>query len=274
MYNCAVGFCVGQLLIFGIKRSIGSKATTNWVKKDNPGFDAILGNPPYISTQTSSDFDYRPALTYRFGFVDDLYVHFTFQGFNLLRTGGMFGYIVSDTFFTLGTKLEMRKLLQSKRLHYLGQCDPFNATVDAAIFVAENTSDTDNYSVDFIQARYASKQSTPDRELPRLGTGYWPKLIAGGEGIHLDIEKQTVFHGSQGCLRLHRVCIEGYRRASKRVFFEPTQRNILLHNRFISDVNDHRHRRWLLQSNVGQTCVSKTFADHSGIISRFLPAQR
>jgi hypothetical protein len=213
-------------------------------KKQNPGFDAILGNPPYISTQTSSNFDYRPALTYRFGFVDDLYVHFTFQGFNLLRTGGMFGYIVSDTFFTLGTKIEMRKLLQSKRLHHLGQCDPFDATVDAAVFVAENTFGTANYSLDFIQARYSSKQSTPDKELPRLGTGSWPKLLAGGEGIQLESETQTVFHGSQGCLRLHRLPIEGYRQAARSVFFEPTPTNILLHNKFMRKLKTLNKQWW------------------------------
>jgi hypothetical protein len=54
----------------------------------NPGFDAILGNPPYISTQTSSEFSYRDALGPRFGFADDLYVHFVFQSFRILREGG------------------------------------------------------------------------------------------------------------------------------------------------------------------------------------------
>ena len=200
-------------------------------RRENPGFDAILGNPPYISTQTSSEFDYRPALTYRFGFVDDLYVHFTFQGFNLLRTGGMFGYIVSDTFFTLSTKLLMRELLQSKRLYYLGQCDPFDATVDASIFVAENTSTSANYSLDFIQARYATEHSAPEKELPELATSS-PKLINGVEKIDKGKEQSPIFHGSQGCLRLHRVGINAYRNAAKKVFFEPKEVNIRLYNRY------------------------------------------
>jgi len=108
-------------------------------KKNNPGFDAVLGNPPYISTQSSSDFAYRKGLEYLFNFVDDLYVHFVFQGFNLLREGGTFGFIISDTFFTLSTKQRLRELFQNCRLTHLGQCDPFKATVDAAIFVAEKT---------------------------------------------------------------------------------------------------------------------------------------
>ena len=104
------------------------------------GFDAILGNPPYISTHTSSSEGWRNALEKRAGFLDDLYVHFSELGFQLLRPGGGFGFIVSDTFFTLASKERMRVLLQSHTLTHLGQCDPFEATVDAAIFVARKRS--------------------------------------------------------------------------------------------------------------------------------------
>ncbi|MBI2929732.1 MAG: Eco57I restriction-modification methylase domain-containing protein [Verrucomicrobia bacterium] len=86
------------------------------------GFDAVLGNPPYISTHTSSAEKWRAALEKRAGFLDDLYVHFTDLGFRLLRPGGGFGFIVSDTFFTLASKLRMRELLQGHTLTHLGQC--------------------------------------------------------------------------------------------------------------------------------------------------------
>jgi hypothetical protein len=90
----------------------------------------------------------------RFGFADDLYVHFVFQGFGLLREGGRFGFIISDTFFTLQTKLRLRELLQGHRLDYLVQCDPFRATVDAAMFVAEKKLHGDSDAeMTFIQAR-------------------------------------------------------------------------------------------------------------------------
>ena len=68
------------------------------------GFDAVLGNPPYISTHTSSAESWRDALEKRAGYLEDLYVHFTDLGFQLLRPGGRFGFIVSDTFFTLASK--------------------------------------------------------------------------------------------------------------------------------------------------------------------------
>jgi type I restriction-modification system DNA methylase subunit len=100
------------------------------------GFDAVLGNPPYISTHTSTGQDWRQALSLRTGWLEDLYLHFTQLGFDILRPRGGFGFIVSDTFFTLASKERMRLLLQGNQLTHLGQCDPFNATVDAAIFVA------------------------------------------------------------------------------------------------------------------------------------------
>src|SRR5437867_3146271 len=103
---------------------------------DSPGFNAVLGNPPYVSTHTSIAEGWRDALERRAGFLEDLYVHFTDLGFKLLKPGAGFGFIVSDTFFTLESKLRMRELLQSQTLDWLGQCDPFDATVDAAIFVA------------------------------------------------------------------------------------------------------------------------------------------
>jgi hypothetical protein len=97
-------------------------------------------NPPYISTHTSSAESWRAALEKRAGYLEDLYVHFADLGFQLLRPGGRFGFIVSDTFFTLASKLRMREMLQAHALTHLGQCDPFDATVDAAIFIASKSA--------------------------------------------------------------------------------------------------------------------------------------
>ncbi len=192
----------------------------------NPGFDAILGNPPYISTQTSSGFGYREALAPRFGFADDLYVHFVFQGFKLLREGGRFGFIISDTFFTLQTKLRLRELLQAHRLDYLAQCDPFRATVDAAMFVAEKRADGNTpvpAELTFIQARNSTKRSRPEDELPGLlKPNAEPELVAGQAAFECGRQEFTVSRAQEGCLRIHRLSCEPYRRALKRCFFEPS----------------------------------------------------
>ncbi|MGD0651019.1 MAG: hypothetical protein ABSA97_07750 [Verrucomicrobiia bacterium] len=186
------------------------------------GFDVLLGNPPYISTHTSSAEAWRNALEHRAGYLEDLYVHFTDLGFLLLRPGGAFGFIVSDTFFTLASKLRMRELLQAHRLTHLGQCDPFDATVDAAIFVARKATQPPNDPLLFIQARPRKtadgKPTAPDRALPKLSDAK----------ITFDADGHAVFD----CLRVHRVAPTLYRNAHKRVFFEPRPATLKLYERF------------------------------------------
>ncbi len=232
-------------------------------RKENPGFDAILGNPPYISTQTSSEFEYRNALKFRFKFVDDLYTHFVFQGFNLLRTGGTFGYVISDTFFTLSTKSLMRDLLQCNRLMYLGQCDPFKATVDAAIFVAHKEKAKDNYDLLFVQARYANDKGTPDKDLEKLAEKPTPLLVNGTVPIESNGTKRHILHGTLGCLRLHRVDVNSYRYALKSAFFEPTQAITQLYNKFNDPLKKLVSEWW------EKVETSKRFDDNREEISRY-----
>lgn len=197
----------------------------------NAGFDAMLGNPPYISTQTSSELASTRVMRPLFGFSDDLYVHFIEKGFRLLKTGGYFGFVVSDTFFTLATKEMVRELLQSHRLRYLVQCDPFEATVDAAMFVAEKLKDLENgFTFTFIQARYANEKSDPEREVVdtlKRST----EMSTGSISFEFDNAKYLVQHGVHGCLRVHTAGIEPYRAALKKSFFEPTDAAVRLYNR-------------------------------------------
>ena len=233
-------------------------------RKDNPGFDAILGNPPYISTQTSSEFAYRNAVDRRFGFVDDLYVHFVFQGFSLLRIGGMFGYIVSDTFFTLATKLPMRELLQRNHLFYLAQCDPFSATVDAAIFIARKEDSLEPYEVSFIQARYDNDKSTPEKEFEKLAGKPFPLLTVGQVQVNVSGSDFSVLHGFQRCLRLHRGSVEIYRQALKKSFFEPREQTLELYNRFNDQLKGLVHKWWDKIDN------SKKYDENRNDIAQYL----
>ena len=44
-----------------------------------------------------------------YGYVDDLYNHFTIRGLELLKKGGLLSYITSDTFLTLKSKKNLRR---------------------------------------------------------------------------------------------------------------------------------------------------------------------
>ncbi len=80
---------------------------------ENPGFDIVIGNPPYVNTKLINSMGISKKLEEEYGFCDDLYNHFTFRGLELLKSGGLLSYITSDTFLTLQTKKNMR-------MHFLG----------------------------------------------------------------------------------------------------------------------------------------------------------
>lgn len=211
------------------------------------GFDAVLGNPPYISTHTSSAEKWRRALEQRSGFLDDLYVHFTELGFQLLRPGGGFGFIVSDTFFTLASKLRMRELLQSHTLTHLGQCDPFEATVDAATFVARKARQASRMSKSggtptllFVQARprktSEGKSTAPERFLGTLPSA--DKIAFTAKTKTKLGEVQHASHGPHETIRVHRVPAALYEAAHKRAFFEPRPGTLRLFEKFNKPVKD------------------------------------
>jgi len=206
---------------------------------DNAGFDAVLGNPPYISTHTSSEEGWRNVLERRAGYLEDLYVHFADFGFHLLRPGGGFGFIVSDTFFTLASKLRMRRLLQSQSLDWLGQCDPFDATVDASIFVARKDTPDEDARLLFVQARPLRRadgsKTKPNKKLellPRPHALLWnepPTTLADGS---------TVQHATLAELRVHNLPLTLCRCAHKEAFFEPRPGTLALYERFNDTIKD------------------------------------
>ena len=66
---------------------------------DNPGFDAVIGNPPYIRMEAFKEL--KGYLRSKFASHDersDLYSYFIEQGHKVLRTDGRFGMIVSNKF--------------------------------------------------------------------------------------------------------------------------------------------------------------------------------
>ncbi len=203
------------------------------------GFDAVLGNPPYISTHTSSLEAWRNVLERRAGYLEDLYVHFTDLGFQLLRSGGGFGFIVSDTFFTLESKLRMRRLLQSQTLDWIGQCDPFDATVDAAVFVARKGAPPADTRLLFLQARPLRRadgtKTKPEKKLELLPR---PAGILWNEPATTLADGLAVRHATPNELRVHDAPLSLYLSAHKEAFFEPRPGALALYERFNEKVKE------------------------------------
>lgn len=85
--------------------------------RDNPGFDVLLGNPPYISALTMVGSmrpevkDYWKKRYQSAAGAYDIYVLFVEQGLYLCRQGGLLSYIIPNKFLAAEYAIEFRRML-------------------------------------------------------------------------------------------------------------------------------------------------------------------
>ena len=98
-------------------------------EKDNPGFDAVVGNPPYVSV-TNIEADFRSYLLNQFITATgrfDLYITFAEQALGLLQKSGMFGFIQPIKFAIYANGKILRDFLleqtQIERFVDISQCN-------------------------------------------------------------------------------------------------------------------------------------------------------
>ncbi len=85
--------------------------------KDNPGFDAVIGNPPYVNIANIIDDLSRKYLQINYKTVknkSDLYSIFTEKSCLLLRHKGTFSFIFSNSWLGTDSFSKFRKFLVSK----------------------------------------------------------------------------------------------------------------------------------------------------------------
>ncbi len=79
------------------------------------GFDAVVGNPPYVRQELIRDI--KPALKRAFpdtyDGVADLYVYFFDQGLRLLKPGGRLSYVVTNKWLRAGYAASLREVLSA-----------------------------------------------------------------------------------------------------------------------------------------------------------------
>jgi methylase of polypeptide subunit release factors len=110
------------------------------------GFDAVIGNPPYVYRNATEDmlrgYYERTYVTVEGNF--DLYKFFLERGLSLVRDGGRLGYIVSASFLVQPTFSRVRRLLLSSgTLEHLAPMGPgvfVRAAVDACIVVVRRAA--------------------------------------------------------------------------------------------------------------------------------------
>jgi hypothetical protein len=119
-------------------------------------FDIVIGNPPYvrlshldekIASGLKSKYSEKRLGQVR-NWADDLYVHFIFKAFELVKPKGIVCFITSDSFIGLEGKERVRTLFLEKDLIELIRCpkETFGATIYTAIFlVSNNQSGSESY---------------------------------------------------------------------------------------------------------------------------------
>jgi type I restriction-modification system DNA methylase subunit/predicted type IV restriction endonuclease len=83
----------------------------------NGGFDAVIGNPPYVRQEGLSDF--KPYFEKRYSVyngVADLYVYFIEKGVSLLKSGGFFSYIVANKWFRSNYGKPLRQWMKQQHI--------------------------------------------------------------------------------------------------------------------------------------------------------------
>jgi len=91
------------------------------VPEEKRGFDAVIGNPPYIRIQNLKEFAPREVEFYKRRYVSaskgnyDIYVVFVERGVSLLNARGLLGYILPHKFMNAQYGEPLRKLLATGR---------------------------------------------------------------------------------------------------------------------------------------------------------------
>lgn len=130
--------------------SVGSDFYDPEVHHGISSFDIVIGNPPYVSTK-GVEAKAKKDLEEVYGFSDDLYSHFYFKSFDLLKNKGLLAFITSKTFWTIQTKKNVRDLLLGNRLLFLyDTSNPFDsAMVDTCVVLASKEKVSEN-KIDFL----------------------------------------------------------------------------------------------------------------------------
>lgn len=102
---------------------------------DYVGFDAVIGNPPYIYNR-DLDKTQREFFKNKYKQADDLYVYFTYESSKIAQVNGFVTLITPNTYFTLSSRVNFRSFLLQQSMQkytYSGFCFE-DAYVETMIF--------------------------------------------------------------------------------------------------------------------------------------------
>ena len=105
------------------------------------GFDAIVGNPPYLYSAGKEQLKYLQPKFKLSEYQTDFYVYFIEKGISLIKKSGRLGMIVSDSWLKGKYFSKLRNCILNQSLDKITVFDypPFEgATIENSIFIIEN----------------------------------------------------------------------------------------------------------------------------------------
>jgi type I restriction-modification system DNA methylase subunit len=153
------------------------EATVDPTRGPSPGFDAVVGNPPYIRAEEQDKLvrlyvQENPFYNHVSGRFD-LSIPFIEAGLRLLRAGGRFGMILPDSVLTTNYAKKVRRwVLEDLSLDTVvdfGDLKVFGPKVGIrnCILIVQASAPQENWSVDFSTPRDISALGQDSRRLPR-----------------------------------------------------------------------------------------------------------
>jgi hypothetical protein len=154
-------------------------------QKQNPGFDAVVGNPPYgyrgIPTDHEKNYLEKNFETHEYNYEN--YLYFTELSTDLLNSRGLQGYIIPNTFLSADKMQIFREFLLKdnalSELFYLGQDVFEGVTLESVIEIIDQRKQSSDIEVKL------SKDSTIN---PEKSYGASLDRFRGNEGKVLDID--------------------------------------------------------------------------------------
>jgi hypothetical protein len=142
------------------------------------GFDAVIGNPPYVRQELLGEI--KPALKKTYAAFDgmaDLYVYFYEQGLKLLRPGGRMAYVVTNKWLKAGYAENLRGVFAERgwvefladfghAKHFFPDADVFPCVISVRKPTGEAAPETVEVCV------------VPRDEVPEIGLG--PAVVKAG----------------------------------------------------------------------------------------------
>ena len=122
---------------------------------DTPGFNIIIGNPPYVKEYTNrSAFDgFRESSPYYMGKMD-LWYGFACHGIDLLQDNGVLCFIAQNNWTTsAGAKKMRNKVIEDTQILQMLDFNTYmvfeNADIQTMIMLFRRTQSIDNYNFDY-----------------------------------------------------------------------------------------------------------------------------